>query len=174
MQTLTEILSGLQASTDELITWLATQDNDGFERGPEGKWDTSQHLDHLRKADAMLTKAMKTPKFILRYKFGSPNRPLRTYDEIVEKYQSKVGEFQGVTLEASKGEKYLSSQKEVQLERFQMQVSKLVKASAKWSDKQLDSILIPHPLLGRMMAREILQWCIYHHYHHLNTLKANY
>lgn len=175
MQSKTEILAGLQASTDELITWIATQDDGKFEQGPEGKWDTSQHLDHLRKSDAMLTKALKTPKFILRYKFGKPNRSLRTYDETIERYQNKLTEVgAGVTYPASAGDKYKANQKDEQLIRFQHQVSQLVKAAAKWNDKQLDNVLIPHPLLGRMMTREMLQWCIYHHNHHLNILKKSY
>ncbi len=35
-----------------------------------------------------------------------------------------------------------------------------------WSDKNLDKVLLPHPLLGKMMVRELLHFTYFHTDHH--------
>lgn len=44
-------------------------------------------------------------------------------------------------------------------------------ALGKWSDKALDSYLLPHPLLGKMTVREILFFTLYHNLHHVNDVQ---
>ena len=67
---------------------------------------------------------------------------------------------------ANEAEKYLSQLHELN--------QKLNKATLKLSEKQLDTILLPHPLMGKMTLREILMWNAYHTLHHINVLKAKY
>ncbi len=169
-----EIISGIYGSAKDVIQLILQQEDKKFSLGPEGRWMTAQHLDHLRKSAEMLNKALNIPKFILRYKFGKPNRPVRSFDEIIEKYQGKVQAFAGKTFEESKGEAYGVDQKAEQLQRFEKQIDRLCRSSDRWSDAKMNNYLIPHPLLGRMHVREILMWCIYHHQHHLNILKRDY
>ena len=39
------------------------------------------------------------------------------------------------------------------------------------SDKNLDTVVLAHPLMGKMPVREIIMWTAHHVEHHTNTLK---
>ncbi len=41
----------------------------------------------------------------------------------------------------------------------------------KWSDKNLDQVLLPHPLLGKIMVRELLFFTHFHTEHHRKGLE---
>ena len=44
----------------------------------------------------------------------------------------------------------------------------------KWKDTDLDTLILPHPLLGKMPIREIVMWTAHHTAHHTRTLIENY
>ena len=46
-----DILDGLKKCVAETIDWISEQPDDDFVKGPPGKWDTSEHLDHLWQID---------------------------------------------------------------------------------------------------------------------------
>ena len=47
----------------------------------------------------------------------------------------------------------------------------LLKAIDNWTEEELDTYLIPHPLIGKMTLRELLFFTVYHIGHHLKTIK---
>ena len=107
-------------------------------------------------------------------KFGKANRPSRTYEEVVSRYQDKLKGATGLVSPFSKEmpEPTLNEMGEW-LEKLtnekNAQVSLIKK---KWKEKDLEMCLIPHPLMGRMLVREILMWSAYHTEHHLNLVKS--
>jgi len=48
---------------------------------------------------------------------------------------------------------------------------RLRKALAGWSERNLDRIRFPHPLLGRITARELAFFTIYHGHHHVAAVQ---
>jgi len=60
------------------------------------------------------------------------------------------------------------------LDRLQVEQKKLQYTTKKISDKNLDTLVLPHPLMGKMPVREIIMWTAYHVEHHTETLKTNY
>ncbi|WP_231962837.1 DinB family protein [Polaribacter sp. KT25b] len=42
------------------------------------------------------------------------------------------------------------------------------------SEKNLDTLVLPHPLMGKMTVREIIMWTAYHTEHHTKTLQNLY
>ena len=119
-----------------------------------------------------ITTALQLPKTVLRTQFGEPNQAGRDYDSIVALYQKELKNIPPTLV--PRGKKYPVSEKANMLATFHKQGEKLAKVVRKWSVEDLDKYLLPHPLLGKMMVRELLLWMIYHNYHHLNNLKSNY
>ena len=78
------IIDLLEDKHMELLRWFNQQDEEKWEIGPEKKWTTGQHVLHLVESLQLLNKALKYPKFLLKYKFGTSNREVRTYDETVK------------------------------------------------------------------------------------------
>lgn len=167
-----DIIKGIETSVSAVTNWIEQQAAERFTKGPAEKWDTSQHLDHLHQTVTLINKVLRLPKFILRWRFGKPNRKGREYDSIVARYQAKLKNFTGTA--PTSGKKHSIEDKKSLLVNFQIQAQRLQKILEKWTEEELDKYLVAHPLMGKMTIRELLLWMVYHHYHHLENLKTNY
>ena len=157
-----EIIEALSKATQEVLEFSG-------EYHVEGKWNFEEQVVHLTKSIKPLSSGLKLPVFIFRWKFGKPNRRVRTFDEVVEKYLTKLPNLVGANPNfAPKKEKPVP--REVALAAYEKESEKLYKAIATWDEWQLDNFLVPHPLLGKMMIREILYFTIYHTQHHFMIL----
>jgi hypothetical protein len=158
-----------------LFNWLESHDLEKWQTGPEGKWTTGQQTLHLLQSIKPLNDAMSMPKFILKYKFGKANRELRDYGSIVKRYQERLEEAKGLTFGPSRNMKIPSdSDKKYLLNRLKVESKKLQHKVNKWKDKDLDTLVLPHPLMGKMPVREIVMWTAYHVEHHTKQLTSNY
>jgi len=118
---------------------------------------------------------MKLPAFALRYKFGKPNRPGRSYDQLVQRYQEKLAAITGAQAPSRfLPDKIAESDKAERIARFRKEKEKLSKQISNWSEAKLDKCLLPHPLLGKLTLREMLFFTNYHTQHHLKILKDKY
>lgn len=50
-------------------------------------------------------------------------------------------------------------------------IDQLTRQIGHFTEKDLDTIIAPHPLLGRVTLREMMYFTIYHVEHHQNTIK---
>jgi len=165
------IVNLLEEKHQKLFDWLSNQPEDIFEKGPEGKWTTGQHIEHLVDSLKKLNHALSYPNFLLKYKFGTSNRELRTYKDVSQRYLDKLVVNQerartfniNVKTPTQKKYKQLLSTLEIQNKKLQYKTKKI-------KDKNLDNLLLPHPLMGKMPLREIIMWTAYHTEHHTNTL----
>ena len=158
-----------------LIDWLQEQPEDKWTQGPDAKWTTGQHALHLLQSIKALNNALSMPKFFLRYKFGKANRPVRDYDAIVKRYEERLKQAKGKTYKGSQNMKIPSAkEKDYILGRLQTESKKLQYKTKKISDKNLDNLILPHPLMGKMPIREIIMWTAHHVHHHNETLKNAY
>lgn len=170
-----EIAELLELKHQEIFDWLKNQPEENWEKGPNGKWTTGQHILHLVNSIQLLNKALSYPKFILKYKFGVCNRPARDYKTIAKKYNEKLEKNQDKAKAFNqKLKKPTSKQRKSLLTLYQIQQKKLQYKTKKISDKNLDTLVIPHPLMGKMTIREIIMWTAYHTQHHTETLKLLY
>ena len=158
-----------------LFDWLDNQPEKNWEKGPEGKWTTGQQVLHLVQSMKPLNKALRIPKFILGYKFGKSNRALRDYNTVVKRYHDRLAESKDVVISFNKDLKKPSLKERKQLiAALKDQNKKLQSIIKKWSDKNLDNYILPHPLMGKMPVREIIMWSAYHIEHHTNILNEKY
>ena len=166
----------LEEKYQTLIHWLEDQDDEKWEQGPEGKWTTGQVTLHLLQAIKPLNTALSLPKFVLRYRFGKANRPVRDYENVVKRYQERLKNApQGATFGPSRNMKVPKLRdKHYLLNRLQVESKKLQYKTRKMSDKHLDTLILPHPLMGKMIVREMLMWTPYHVEHHTNQLIEKY
>jgi len=159
-----------------LIQWLENQEDEKWEQGPEGKWTTGQVTLHLLQAIKPLNTALSLPKYFLRYRFGKANREVRDYDTVIKRYQERLNSIPaGSTFGPSRNMKVPKlSDKRYLLNRLQVESKKLQYKTRKMSDSNLDSLILPHPLMGKMIVREILMWTPYHVEHHFKQLLEKY
>lgn len=127
-------------------------------------WSYAQNLDHLNRSAAAVANALALPKLLIRVLFGTESRS-RTSDEVRTKYLAKLD--QG----SQTGGKFVptGSQTQAELLREWERVSrKLLKNLDRWNEQQLDTLRLPHPILGKLTVREMLFFTEFHTRHHLD------
>jgi len=170
--TLPEIEQQLQTAEAAFSNYCSSLSDEQFFHRPESKWSPAQQVKHLTIAANNTKLAFALPKFIVRWYAGKPNRPSRSYDELVAKYKLKLmqggkasGRFIPKPIFASYG-------KQTMLDQFKRSMDNLMHAiKSKWKESQLDQYIAPHPLLGKITLRELGCFTIYHTYHHLESIQ---
>ena len=164
------IIQLLQSSHTAFIQRFQSLNEGAYLAAPEGKWSNGQHLDHIQRSVRPVNLAFGLPRWVVRMLFGVANRPSRTYEGLVEKYKAKLalggrasGRFIPATADWGNRVKLLKA-----LER---QVSSLIQKTGRLSEDQLDTLLLPHPLLGKLTLREMLYFTIYHVQHHQKAVE---
>ncbi len=171
-ESITELL---EKKHQNLFNWLEAEAEENWQKGPEGKWTSGQHSLHLLQSIKKVNDALSMPKFLLRSKFGKANREVRPYEAVVKKYQDKLSQHVEKAKEFnSKVKVPKPSEKDYILNRLKTENKKLQYKTNKWKDKDLDNLILPHPLMGKMPVREIIMWTAYHVEHHTKTLKEKH
>ncbi len=173
--TVTEINKMLYENQESLLKWNEQEGKTQWEYSPIDKWSTGQHILHLTQSTKALIKGLTMPKLLLKYRFGKCNRALREYDEVVDKYHVKLQKAGNVISPFSQSMPNIKEdQKLAILGELKQLNTKLASKSLKVSEKYLDTVLLPHPLMGKMTLREILMWNAYHLKHHDIILQQKY
>lgn len=165
----------LESKSHALLTFLEEQAPEKWLEGPPGKWTSGQQALHLLECLKPLNNALSMPKWLVQFKFGKYNGEIRDYDAIVQAYQKLLKEnpdfkfkaTQNMVSPSLKDKKYI-------LSRLQVESKKLQYKTKRISDKNLDHLLLPHPLMGKIPVREIIMWTAYHIEHHTKILQETY
>lgn len=167
-----QIIRESDAIFRQLTDYCLTIPDDLFFKEPADKWSIAQNVAHLIIALKTTVAAYALPKFLVRLIGGKPNRPSRSYEELVEKYRQKLaagGKAQGRYVPKKIPPSY-SRQK--LLNRWQKVTEEYLEAIRKnWSTEQFDQYIVKHPLLGKITLRELCYFSIYHTRHHLEIIK---
>lgn len=138
-----------------------------------GKWCPAEHLHHLLRSARITTLTLRLPRFVLRWQWGKPNRPSRTYQQLGQRYDERLAQVPpgrtnrfGPQLEgANRFNKDL-------LKDFMHEKDRLLRTLNQWREADLDRYLVGHPLLGRITARELFMFTAYHTRHHRELVQA--
>ncbi len=170
-----KIVNLIEKKHQELFSWLAEQEGNYWEKKIKDRWTTGQHIQHLVSSIKAVNHILSFPFFILKMQFGIANREVRSYEEVVKKYQEKLEIYkdqtkiynQKVVTPSKKKLRQLLTTLEIQNKKLQYKTQKI-------KDYQLDNLVLPHPLMGKMILREIIMWTAYHTEHHTKDLIKNY
>jgi hypothetical protein len=135
-------------------------------------WTPAEHLDHLNIAVSAVARGIGTSRLLLLLRFGWARRGSRSFDQVREDYLARLaaggvarGGFVPVVKDLD-AEEAANRQHDL-LARWQRVNGRLYARLAKWSEKDLDRIQLPHPLLGKITTREMVYFTIYHNHHHV-------
>lgn len=152
--------------------YIQSLPDDVFEISRNGKWTPGQHLDHIRRSVQPLAQGFRLPKWLFKMIFGRSNRPGRTYDELVKKYTQKLqeggrasGRFIPKDISPANKKKLISA--------LNTDIQSLTRKLNKFSESELENIVLPHPLLGKLTIKEMMYFTIYHAEHHLHLTENN-
>ena len=170
--TKSEIQQALTESHEQFLVYLEGMDGEAFEYSPnEVKWSGGQQLEHIFKSVQAVAKAFKYPGWLVKWKFGKANRPSRSYDELVKRYEEKLEKVKGRTAKGFAPTKTSVSNRAGLCAGTRNAIQSINRSVAKSSDQKLDTLILPHPLLGKVTLREMAMFCVYHVGFHHDSVK---
>jgi hypothetical protein len=155
----------LSEQHDAFVTYMRDLSDEAFIHSANNKWTPGQQLEHILLAVKPVRLACSLPKFLLSIVWGKANRPSKSYDELVKKYQQKLADG-GRASGRFVPKKVPLENKNALIENLQHEVGRLQQKLNRFSEAELDLYILPHPLLGKLTLREMLYFTIYHVAHH--------
>ena len=167
-----EIQQKLIENHRRFTDYIESLPGDVFGISRNGKWSPAQHLDHIRRSVQPLAQGFRLPKWLIKMIFGRSNRPGRTYDELVLKYTRKLEEGGRASGRFIPKEISLGQKKKL-ISSLNTDVQSLTRNLNKFTESELENIVLPHPLLGKLTIKEMMYFTIYHAEHHLKLTENN-
>jgi hypothetical protein len=171
------LLESLHATEREVAGFFGSLTAEKFTLRVDSAWTPAEHLDHLNIAVSAVARGFSMSRWLLLIRFGWARRPSRTYQQLRDDYRAKLaagavarGGFVPKRLELNRDET-LARQIEL-LARWHRVNARLSTALQKWSERELERIRLPHPLLGKITATEMIFFTIYHGQHHIAAAKS--
>lgn len=167
-----ELQQKLSESHASFMDIMRNVSDDDFTKSVRQKWTAGQQLRHIIMSVSPVSQAFALPPFALRMLFGKANRVSRTYDQLVEKYQGKLKEG-GKAPGRFAPSPVSVQQRGALIEKLEKLTVTLNKRLAGFSEGQLDQLILPHPLLGKLTLREMIYFTVYHAGHHEKQVVNN-
>jgi hypothetical protein len=133
-------------------------------------WSPADHVRHLTKSLRPVAGAMRMPRWVLRFMYGTSTTQSRGYRELVATYHEALRnggragryapELRPVVGDATEYRRRVLGQHHAVVDGLAAEVMK-------WSHAHIDSLRLPHPLLGMLTVREMALWSLYHNLHHV-------
>ena len=171
------LVESVRATERYVAEFFASLTPDEFVLREGSAWTPAEHLDHLNRAVSAVARGLSAPRFLLLLRFGWGRRKSRTYEALRDDYRSRLsaggragGGFIPAVGDLTSAEAALR-RKEL-LARWGRVNERLCTALASWSDRNLDRIQLPHPLLGKITTREMIYFTIHHGQHHVTVAKS--
>lgn len=168
MMTKQELISMFIRNHRETMDYINQLDEQQFTSGFNSKWTAGQHLKHILLTIVPFPGALAS-KTVLLEKFGVVDRPTWNYETVLENYAKTSLKAPDQFLPGdeitpdAKGE--LNAELLEVLENIHSELNK-------YTEEELDTLVLPHPLLGKLTIREMFYLMGYHPLHHQKQLES--
>jgi hypothetical protein len=164
-----EILQALTSAEAEAAAFFGGLSDEHVLLRVGDAWNPAEHLAHLCTTVNAVARGLAMPKWLLRVRFGHARAPSRGLAEVREAYRAALaaGGRAPATFEPPREEGAAAERRDALLGRWTRANARLRSALAGWSERDLDRLVLPHPLLGKLTVREMLLFTAYHDLHHV-------
>jgi hypothetical protein len=169
VMTQAELVQALEARQNELNAFFSSIPEQDFLADVSPKWNPAQHLIHLTKSGSRIAQGLHAKDQLPNFDQSSS----RGYEEIRDTYLAALKQAPAELLAkvgASTKVEAGSSQAQI-LEAYLLAGKQLRDAVQTWSESDLDAKAMPHPVLGSISIREMLEFVVYHDLHHLEGVR---
>jgi DinB superfamily len=159
----TELCKALGSGQNDITAFFGSLSDEVFFAGSDERWSPAHHLGHLT-----LTYSRLATGFRAKERLADYTQTPKSYEDIRDTYLTKLQTTPPVVLANNPfAIKLDGSSKDAMIAAFAGGSQELREATTSWSETDLDTKGMKHPLLGLMSAREILFFTLYHDQHHL-------
>ncbi|HVE60184.1 MAG TPA: DinB family protein [Chitinophagaceae bacterium] len=168
-----EIINRLLENHQKFTAYISLLNEPDFDFSLQNKkWTAGQQAEHINRSISPLNLALRLPKWLIKVLFGKANRPSKNYEELVKKYLKKLADG-GRAAGRFIPKKTEAIHKKHLVNKIENSVFKLCKILNTYSEEEMDKMVLPHPLLGKLTLREMMYFTAYHVEHHYETTIRN-
>jgi hypothetical protein len=170
-----EIVSELQRVHAESVEyWRGYTTSEFFHRPAPDVWAPVDQVRHLTKSMRAMRAGFDMPKVLLLFRFGIGFRSSRGLEELRRAYDARLrpfprNPFAARELDAADRN---DAGRAREMQAHAATVDDLCRAIGHWSEASLDRFVLPHPLLGRLTAREMGIFAVIHNVHHVRVAEG--
>jgi hypothetical protein len=139
----------------------------------EGKWSPAQHLVHLTRSLGIVVWVTSWPFALQRLVWGKANRPSRSYDELVQRYQARLAGIKAKSPAFFAAPAQSASQRQRINKRLLALTERYAQQLQSCPADYLESQILPHPALGKVTVREMALFSTYHGRLHLGLIQRD-
>jgi len=169
---LTSILSFSQEAFAQFAQKARELDERAFFKQQGEKWSPAAHVIHLTVSTNAARMAYTLPAFLVRIIGGRVHHSSCSYDELVSIYQRLLeagGKATGRYIPRKSAKEYTQEQV---IRRWENASDRYLAALSRFPEERLDRYQAPHPILGKLILRELAFFTAYHALHHCKGLNA--
>jgi hypothetical protein len=164
-----ELSKRLIQEHQSFIDFISSLSNEDLMRSHDNKWNPAQQLEHVYLCLRPVKLALSLPNIIPTILFGKSKEGSRTYESLVEAYQLKLKNG-GKSPSMYKPKKSVRDVDKLKIVLIHL-VNNISNKLSHFQENDLDSFLLPHPLLGKLTIRELVFFAIYHVGHHQKQIE---
>ncbi|MFZ9969231.1 MAG: DinB family protein, partial [Bacteroidia bacterium] len=138
-----------------------------------GKWSPAQHLVHLNRSLGIVVWVSSWPYSLQRLLWGRSKRPSRSYDELVQRYQKRLGGIKAKSPAFFAPKSQKASQRKQITARLRTLTERYAHQLRSSSPEFLESQVLPHPALGKVTVLEMALFSAYHGRLHLGLIQRD-
>lgn len=168
MNNLIEASQALEASFAAVAALFERVDEIKINHKPTEKWSFGEEMVHLTMSTNGTGMLLSSPDERLM----PSDHPSRTYEDIKAEYLEKLA--LNPTIGQAIADKEPKNYTKAALQaNFSAAAQAALQSLTRWDESKSDQWMVwKHPLLGKMTAREMIYFSVYHTRHHLSTLTA--
>ncbi|TMM58067.1 DinB family protein [Maribacter algarum] len=164
-----KLIASLKQNYDAFINFVDSLSNESYDYSVAGKWSAGLHTAHLMLSVKPLVYVFELDKTSIVEKFGNTTKIGCTYTEMKNLYFEKLKDG-GKAPERFVPDIAAARPKTELAQKLRVLIDQLCISIDRFSEEELDSFCVPHPLLGSLSLREMLYNAIYHAEHHQNLV----
>lgn len=154
-----ELLQKHERSIDKVIQLLKSAQPIDFTRSVDGRWNLHQQAEHLILSVRPFDLVFSMPKFALKALYKRDKNISYSYEELVKLYTDKIQQGGRASSEYVPADRI---PEELLLQSFEESHKKYITGMNGFTEEELDRIILPHPLIGKISLREMLYFSSYH------------
>jgi hypothetical protein len=165
-----QIIQNILEKHQLFLAYIDSLSKEEFEFNMAEKWNAGQQLEHIILSIKAISKAFGMEKTELEQNFGLSENENRSYNVLTTMYQEKTSKG-AIAPDRFVPKNGIENSKIELLNALQSNVDNLCLKIDNFTEKELDTLCLPHPLLGKLTLREMLFNVIYHVQHHEALIK---
>jgi hypothetical protein len=166
-----EIIEALESAHEAGVEYWSGFSTPAFFAPIGVHWSPAEHVRHLTRSMTPLLPVLRVPRMALRLIFGRAPQQSRSLESLEAQYAKALaaggtaGRYAPPPDHATGNEVRRNEIMDAHSETLRG----LTQAMERWTESELDSCRLPHPLLGKLTVREMMLFTLLHNRHHLEA-----